>query len=130
MVRILVFALVVACGESFTSSAADAQGPATTFRTEMLTQPVFPSWCGPTFSALCEPGSVPECSRVRECYYFGQRVVECVAWLCKDVTGRGLDTFPHGRRAPGAGRLRTSPRIGDPRDPREIAEGLKRRRTP
>jgi hypothetical protein len=106
MLRIIV--LLILGVTSFASSAANAQGPATPFRPEILTQPVFPSWCGRTFSPLCDVGWAPYCAQWRECNYFGRQVTECVGWLCRDATGRGLDTFdPHGRRAPGAGRLRS-----------------------
>jgi hypothetical protein len=106
MVRILVFALVVPCGASFTSSAADAQGPATPFTPGILTQAFH--WCGPKFAPVCDEGYVPTCTHTRMCNYFGRRVTECVGWRCTDITGRGLDTFPHGgRRGPGAGRLRS-----------------------
>ena len=104
MFRTLVFVFVVACVASFTSSAADAQDPAIPFRPGLPIQAVM--WCGPTFSALCEPGYVPTCSQWRQCDYFGRQVTECVGWLCRDVTGRGLDTFPHGGRR-SAGRLRS-----------------------
>jgi hypothetical protein len=93
MARILVFALVVACGASFTSSPADAQGPATPFRPGL---PFFISTCGRTPAPFCPLDSVPICGGQRECYYFGQRYTECAGWICRRLPPQA--DFPRPRR--------------------------------
>jgi hypothetical protein len=93
MARILVFALVVACGASFTSSPADAQGPVTPFRPGL---PFFISTCGRTPAPFCPLDSVPICGGQRECYYFGQRYTECAGWICRRLPPQG--DFPRPRR--------------------------------